>query len=125
MSVKSKITRRLLEVKVANNPKQTLPIANLTGFLIISVKLSNGEINQHNYAVPQTQEGVTELIARTTARIDDAFNPATPRGFILENPVTIYNLDHVMAISVQGLSPEQLEDIARKTEQSLGFRRQR
>ena len=110
---------------MATNAEQILPIAQSSSIFIISVKMSNGEINQHGYPVPKSQEGVTDLISRTTARIDDAFNPATSKGFILENPVTIYNLDHVMAISVQGLSPEQLAEIARKTEQRLGFRQNR
>ena len=88
---------------------------------VITVKLSNGQTNQHSYPVPTTQDGVADLIARTTARIDDAFNPATSRGFILENPLVIYNLDDVMAISVEGLSDEQLSELARKTEQKLGF----
>jgi hypothetical protein len=95
------------------------------GILVISVKMSTGEVTQHGYPVPGSEEGVAELISRTIARIDDAFNPATPRGFILENPVTIYNLDQVLSISIQGLSPEQLDEIARKTEQHLGFKRTR
>lgn len=100
----------------------TLSHSNVTpAIYVITVKLSNGQVNQHSYSVPTTQNGVADLIARTTARIDDAFNPATPHGFILENPLVIYNLDHVMAISVEGLSDEQLSELARRTEQKLGF----
>ena len=110
---------------MALSPNQNASLTPGPGVLVISVKMSTGEVNQHGYPVPGSKEGVSELISRTTARIDDAFNPATPRGFILENPVTIYNLDHVLSISIQGLSPDQLGEIARKTEQRLGFKRAR
>ncbi len=92
-----------------------------TAILVVSVTTSTGQIIQHAYPAPNTPEGVADLIARTTSRIDDAFNPSTPRGFILENPVVIYNLDHVVSIKVDGLSENQLSDIAHKTEQRLGF----
>ncbi|MBH51607.1 MAG: hypothetical protein CL785_00420 [Chloroflexi bacterium] len=89
--------------------------------LIISVKLVSGEISRHTYAIPPSQDEVQELIARTIARIDDAFNPETPHGFVLENPVVIYNLQNVMAISVEGLSEQQLHAIAEGAEKTLGF----
>ena len=68
------------------------------------------------------RDGVSDLIKKTIARIDDAFNPETSKGFVLENPVIIYNLDNVISIGVDGLSNTDLADIARGTEKILGFR---
>ncbi len=98
-----------------------MPNSSKTAILVISVTTSTGQVGRHAYPAPNTPEGVADLISRTTTRIDDAFNPATPKGFILENPVVIYNLDHVVSIKVDGLSENQLTDIAQKTEQRLGF----
>ena len=94
-----------------------LPVA-----LVLSVQLVTGQIQKHAYPIPSSQEGVAELVKKTIARIDDAFNPETSRGFVLENPVVIYNLDNVMSIGVDGLSNTDLADIARGTEKMLGFR---
>ena len=93
--------------------------------LIISVKLVNGEISRHTYPIPSSDEEVRQLVARTIARVDDAFNPDTPHGFVLENPVVIYNLENVMAISVEGLSEQQLQEIAQGAEKTLGFNKNR
>ena len=94
-----------------------LPVA-----LILSVRSTTGQIQQHTYPIPSSQEGIADLVKKTIARIDDAFNPETSRGFVLENPVVIYNLDNVISIGVNGLSNTDLADIARGTEQILGFR---
>jgi len=90
--------------------------------LFLSVTTTTGQVTRHAYQAPKSDEGMKDLVARTTARIDDAFNPATARGFVLENPVVIYNLDHVVSITIDGLSDNDLADIAEKTEQKLGFR---
>ncbi len=97
-----------------------LPVA-----LILSVHLSTGQVQRHTYPIPTSQEGIADLIKKTIARIDDAFNPETSRGFVLENPVVIYNLDKVISIGVDGLSNTDLADIARGTEKILGFRPQK
>ena len=89
--------------------------------LIISVKLVSGEILRHSYPVPHSEDAMRQLIAKTIARIDDAFNLETPHGFVLENPVVIYNLENVMAISIDGLSDLQLQEIAQGAEKTLGF----
>ena len=98
------------------DPSGQLPVA-----LVLSVQLVTGQIQQHAYPIPSSQEGVAELVKKTIARIDDAFNPETSRGFVLENPVVIYNLDNVISIGVDGLSNTDLSDIARGTEKTLGF----
>ena len=89
--------------------------------LVLTVATANGRVTRHSYPAPQTEQGMADLVARTTGRIDDAFNPATPRGFVLENPLVIYNLDQVVSISIEGLSDSDLAEIAEKTEQKLGF----
>ena len=94
-----------------------LPVA-----LILSVRSTTGQIQQHTYPIPSSQEGIADLVKKTIARIDDAFNPETSRGFVLENPVVIYNLDNVISISVDGLSNTDLADIAHGTGKILGFR---
>lgn len=90
--------------------------------LVLSVTTISGQVTRHTYQAPQSKEGVSDLVARTTARIDDAFDPATPRGFVLENPMVIYNLDHVVSITIGGLSDHDLSELAQKTRQKLGFR---
>jgi hypothetical protein len=90
--------------------------------LVLAVTTTTGQVIRHAYQAPESKKGMSDLVARTTARIDDAFNPATPRGFVLENPVVIYNLDHVVSITIDGLSDHELSDIAQKTRQKLGFR---
>ena len=101
--------------------EEKMPKSSKPAVLVISVTTSTGQVIQHAYPAPNTTEGVADLISRTTTRIDDAFNPSTPKGFILENPVVIYNLDHVVSIKVDGLSEHQLTNLAQITEKRLGF----
>ena len=102
--------------------ERAVPTAAGPRVLVLAVKLTTGEVQRHSYPVPASPGEVEDLIARTTARINYAFNPQTPRGFVLENPLALYNLDHVMVISIEGLTDEQLHRIARAAEQRLGFR---
>ena len=88
-----------------------------SGKFAVTVLLSNGREEKHQYDLPVTLEEGKRMLEMVFAALDKQ----SPVLLSFANPITVYNPDNVSGIRFNFVTSEQIEEFRKQVDRKFGY----